>query len=137
MKRFIYIPFKLYSGEISDEALKLASASSLSIRIGEEDDGIDLETLDIISIPEVVKCDAPQSCESGYIFQIDLTNEFIAFDSSTVLRVTYEDHEELFKPKLREKHIAKFRPRLIKPGIAKYNIEVNSEIIHSGELEIK
>jgi hypothetical protein len=132
VKRFVYVPANCWNGELPIEATSLAEQTSLPIRIGTPDDGIDVSTISLVSIPEIAHCDAPSSGTCGFIFPVDITNEFVLFDSTTSLVITCGDNREVFEPRLKEKHRAKFRPRLTHRGSSVYAVVVNNEIIASG-----
>lgn len=132
MKRFVYIPPTVWNGEIPSKALKMAEDSALPIRIGENGDGFTSTDIEIISIPEVSRCDVPDTGLCGYVFPIDITNEFVVFDKSTSLTLSNELNTMVFGPRLMEKHRARFRPRLEWTGDTHYSISVNDTVLASG-----
>lgn len=132
MKRFVYIPPSISTEDIPPEALQLASQSALPIRIGEEGDNFKCDGIQIISVPEISRCDVPDVGMNGYVFPIDITYEFTVFDSSTELILSNGIDMFSTKPTLREKHRARFRPRLQWSGDTYYAVSVNNTVIASG-----
>lgn len=138
MKRFVYVPVDLLvNGNIPKEALDLSVESTLSIRMQEPDDGIDKKEIHIASFPEknIIQC--RQTVKLGFIHSIDLTNDFVDFDKSAVLKIKNEAFiEQIIKPSLREKHVLKFRSRFDSIGKKLYSIENADKVIYSGVIEV-
>jgi hypothetical protein len=110
MKRFVYIPWNITNED--GEAEKLAKLSGLQIRYGNQEDSIFVNKISIISTPEVNNIEFKQTAKTGFIYSIDITNEFVVFDKKTTLRITDKNGTEVFTPRLRENHIVRFRPRI-------------------------
>lgn len=116
MKRFVYIPVDMAQDGVPELAEEMSKNSQLAIRIGEKNDGITASEIGIISTPEIFIVDNKPSVHSGFIYSIDITNEFVNFDTSTTLEVFDEGTLKIFKPRLREKHLVRFRIRVFTPG---------------------
>ena len=137
MKRFVYVPVDTAKDGIPESAKKLAKDSQLSVRLGSADDGISASQIGIISTPERIEVDCKPSVNAGFIHSIDITNEFVSFDTSTFLEVFDEGRFKVFKPRLREKHVFRFRVRLFTPGAKVFSIRSESGIkYHEGCFEV-
>ena len=124
-------------GEIPQQALDLSRESTLSIRIEEPDDGIDVKEIHIASFPEIDVIDCQPTAKLGFIHSIDLTNDFVAFNKTAVLKIKHDDGtEQAIKPSLQEKHILKFRSRYDSRGTKDYCIENNGKTVYSGKIEV-
>lgn len=138
MKRFVYVPVdSLVNGDIPKEALDLSLESTLSIRMQEPNDGINRKEIHIASFPEknIIQC--RQTVKLGFIHSIDLTNDFVDFDKSAVLKIKNADlSEQIIQPSLREKHVLKFRSRFDSLGKKLYLIENDTKVIYSGVIEV-
>lgn len=134
MKRFVYIPWNITNE--AGEAEKLAKLSGLQIRYGNQEDGIFANTISIISTPEVNNIEFKQTAKTGFVYSIDITNEFVVFDKKTTLRVTDKNGTEVFTPRLRENHIIRFRPRILTPGKKTFAVcSPDGSRYYSGEFE--
>ena len=134
MKRFVYIPWNITNE--TGEAEKLAKLSGLQIRYGNEEDGIFAEKICIISTPEVNQINFRQTAKIGFIYSIDITNEFVVFDKKTTLTIVDKNSTEVFFPRLRENHIIKFRPRILTSGIKTFAVcSPDGSQYYSGEFE--
>ena len=122
MKRFVYVPVGMRDSEVSPVAEKLAAESRLSIRMGAVDDGIEAEEIKIISVPEINRTDHELTALVGFVYSVDITNEFVNFDTSTMMKVRDGVVEQVFKPRLREKHVVRFRVRFATPGVKMFSI---------------
>ena len=114
MKRFVYIPWNITNE--NNEAEKLAKLSGLQIRYGNKEDNIFANKISIISTPEVNNTEFKQTVKTGFIYSIDMTNEFVVFNKKTTLRITGKNGTEVFVPRLRENHVIRFRARILTPG---------------------
>ena len=134
MKRFVYIPWNITNE--AGEAEKLAKLSGLQIRYGNQEDGIFANTISIISTPEVNNIEFKQTAKTGFVYSIDITNEFVVFDKKTTLRITDKNGTEVFTPRLRENHIIRFRPRIVTPGKKTFVVcSPDGSRYYSGEFE--
>ena len=131
MKRFVYVPVGMRDSEVPPVAEKLAAESRLSIRIldgvtvvltAAVDDGIEAEEIKIISVPEINRTDHELTALVGFVYSVDITNEFVNFDTSTMMKVRDGVVEQVFKPRLREKHVVRFRVRFATPGVKMFSI---------------
>lgn len=120
MKRFVYVPVGM--DKVPPLAEKLAAESRLSIRMGAADDGIEAKEIKIISVPEINITDHTLTSLVGFVYSVDITNEFVDFDTSTMMKVNDGVSEQVFKPRLREKHVVRFRVRFINPGVKVFSI---------------
>lgn len=138
MKRFVYVPVEMViKGEIPQKALDLSRESTLSVRIEEPGDGIDVKEIHIASFPEIDVIDCQPTAKLGFIHSIDLTNDFVDFNKTAVLKVKHGDGtEQSVKPSLQEKHILKFRSRYDSCGTKDYCIENDGQIVYSGKIEV-
>ena len=138
MKRFVYVPVEMViGGEIPQQALDLSRESTLSIRMEEPGDGVDVKEIHIVSFPETDVIDCKPTAKLGFIHSIDLTNDFVAFNKTAVLKVKHSDGaEQILKPSLQEKHILKFRSRYDSRGVKDYCIENDGQIVYSGKIEV-
>ena len=114
MKRFVYIPWNVTNE--NNEAEKLAKLSGLQIRYGNQEDDIYANKISIISTPEVNNIEFKKTVKTGFIYSIDMTNEFVVFNKKTTLRITGKNGTEVFVPRLRENHVIRFRARILTPG---------------------
>ena len=114
MKRFVYIPANII--DENKEAEDLAKLSGLQIRYGSEEDGINADKVCIVSTPEINNTEFRQIAKVGFIYSIDMTNEFVTFNKKTTLRVMDKETTEVFTPRLRENHVVRFRIRIMTPG---------------------
>ena len=134
MKRFVYIPWNITNE--AGEAEKLAKLSGLQIRYGNQEDGIFANTISIISTTEVNNIEFKQTAKTGFVYSIDITNEFVVFDKKTTLRITDKNGTEVFTPRLRENHIIRFRPRILTPGKKTFAVcSPDGSRYYSGEFE--
>ena len=138
MKRFVYVPVEMViKGEIPQKALDLSRESTLSVRIQEPGDGIDVKEIHIASFPEIDVINCQPTAKLGFIHSIDLTNDFFDFNKTAVLKVKHSDGtEQVVKPSLQEKHILKFRSRYDSRGTKDYCIENDGQTIYSGKIEV-
>ena len=137
MKRFVYVPLGMAQDGIPEIAKKMAKDSHLSIRVGEINDEISASEIEIISTPEKINIDYKPSVDAGLIYSIDITNEFVNFDTTTFLEVFDEGCFKVFKPRLREKHVVKFRARFVTPGAKVFSIRSeNGTKYHEGCFEV-
>ena len=122
---------------IPEIATKMAKDSHLSIRIGGINDGISASKIEIISTPEKTDIDHKPSVNAGFIYSIDITNEFVTFDTTTFLEVFDEGYFKVFKPRLREKHVVRFRERFFTPGAKVFSVRSeNGTQYHEGCFEV-
>ena len=134
MKRFVYIPWNITNE--AGEAEKLAKLSGLQIRYGSQEDGIFANKISIISTPEVNNIEFKQTAKTGFIYSIDITNEFVVFNKKTTLRITDKNGTEVFFPRLRENHIIRFRPRITTAGKKTFSVcSPDGSQYYSGEFE--
>ena len=138
MKRFVYVPVEMViGGNIPQKALDLSRESTLSVRIEEPGDGVDVKEIHIVSFPETDVIDCQPTAKLGFIHSIDLTNDFVDFNKTAVLKVKHSDGtEQAVKPSLQEKHILKFRSRYDSCGVKDYCIENDGKIVYSGKIEV-
>lgn len=137
MKRFVYVPVDMAKDGIPKFAEKLAKDSQLSVRLGAADDGVSASRIGIISTPEKIEINCNPLVSAGFIHSIDITNEFVSFDTSTFLEVFDEGRFKVFKPRLREKHVVRFRARLFTPGAKVFSIRSeNGTQYHEGCFEV-
>lgn len=138
MKRFVHVPAALLldNGEIPLKAIDLAKKTMLSIQVGEEDDKH--TDICIVSIPSKRMIDIPTTVESGYIFCIDITDEFVFFGHDAQLIATSETGEIVVtKPSVRQARSLRFRSRYITSGNWEYRITVSeTEDYYSGEFRV-
>ena len=137
MKRFVYVPPNMMGENVPEEAINLSSESQLSIRIGDEDDGIPKDKIAIVSFPDIDVISCEPSVKLGFIHLLDYTNDFVDFNETTVLKINNTDGtEQITLPSLREKHKVKFRSRFYSSGTKEYFIETNHKTIISGKFEV-
>lgn len=138
MKRFVYVPVEMViRGNVPQQALDLSMESTLSIRIEEPCDGIDIKEIHIASFPDIDIIDCQPVAKLGFIHSIDLTNDFVNFNKTAVLKIKHSDGtEQVVKPRLQEKHILKFRSRYDSCGTKDYYIENDEKIVYFGKIEV-
>lgn len=137
MKRFVYVPVGMAENGIPELAEKLAKDSQLSVRLGTADDGISASQIGIISTPEKMEINCIPSIGAGFVHSLDITNEFVDFDTSTFLEIFDEGRFKIFKPRLREKHVVRFRARLLTPGTKVFSVRSeNGTQYHEGCFEV-
>lgn len=137
MKRFVYVPVGMAQDGIPELAEKLAKDSQLSVRLGTPDDGISASEIGIISTPEKIEISCAPSVSIGLVHSLDITNEFVDFDTSTFLEVFDEGRFKVFKPRLREKHVVRFRTRFLTPGAKVFSVRSeNGTQYHEGCFEV-
>lgn len=138
MKRFIHVPAALLleNNEIPLKAIDLAKKTMLSIQAGEEDDKY--TDICIVSVPSKRMVDIPTTVESGYIFCVDITDEFVFFRRAAQLIATSEAGETIVtKPSVYQVHSLRFRSRYISLGNWEYRITISeTEDYCSGEFKV-
>lgn len=138
MKLAIYVPLPFFKGDIPEEAVELAKNTKLSIRIGEENDGIGATDICVIRIPENKRTDYLAIQNRNMVVPVDHTDEFETLPKDIVLAVSSSSETIDFKPAILEANQVRFRVRLKNPG--KYSFVIVSrsiEKIHdSGEFQI-
>ena len=103
MDRYISIPKNLVIDElIPEEAIILARTFSLETRVEEA-----ATEIQIVSEPRVRDISYSEDFVSGRIWSLDIHDEFTDMSTSCFLKV----NDEIFYPKIQEKHIVKFRIR--------------------------
>jgi len=130
MKRFVYVPhFLLENDSVTPkEAEKLAKDAQLSIRKGLIGDGINKESISIISVPEFMSSNFDRTVKSGLIFSADITNEFVAMGKEIVMEtVSPTGLKKIHKPTVLERHVAKFRTRFSEVGHYEMSVFDSSE----------
>jgi hypothetical protein len=137
VKRFIHVPVSLLleNNEIPLKAIELAKKTMLSIQVGEDNKYTDIC---IVSVPYKKVVEIPPTVESGYVFCIDLTDEFVFFGRDARLIATSETGETVItKPSVRQVHSLRFRSRYVSLGNWKYKITVSeTEDYCSGEFRV-
>ena len=122
---------------VPEEAISLSFESQLSIRIGDEDDGIPKDKIAIVSFPNIDFITCEPSVKLGFVHLLDYTSDFVDFNETTILKIKSADGtEQVTLTSLREKHKIKFRSRFYSAGTKEYYIENNNEIINSGKFEV-
>jgi hypothetical protein len=122
---------------VPQEAINLSSESQLSIRIGDEDDGISKDKIAIVSFPDIDVISCEPSVKLGFVHLLDYTNDFVDFNETTVLKIKNTDGtEQNTLPSLRENHKVRFRSRFYSAGTKEYFIETNQKIVNSGKFEV-
>jgi hypothetical protein len=122
---------------VPQEAINLSSESQLSIRIGDEDDGISKDKIAIVSFPDIDVITCEPSVKLGFVHLLDYTNDFVDFNETTVLKIKNTDGtEQITLPSLRENHKVRFRSRFYSAGTKEYFIETNQKIVNSGKFEV-
>jgi hypothetical protein len=137
VKRFVYVPPSMMGENVPEEAINLSSESQLSIRIGDEDDGIPKDKIGIVSFPDIDVISCEPSVKLGFVHSLDYSNDFVDFNENTLLKVKHSNgDEQITKPSLCEKHKVKFRSRFYSSGTKEYFIETNQKTIISGKFEV-
>jgi hypothetical protein len=122
---------------VPEEAINLSSESQLSMRIGDEDDGISKDKIAIVSFPDIDVITCEPSVKLGFVHLLDYTNDFVDFNETTVLKIKNTDGtEQITLPSLRENHKVRFRSRFYSAGTKEYFIETNQKIVNSGKFEV-
>ena len=138
MKRFIHVPSALIleNGEIPSKAIDLAKKTMLSIQVGEDDDKY--TDICIVSVPSKKIVEIPSTVKSGYVFCIDITDEFVFFKRDARLIATSESGEIVVtKPSVRQIHSLRFRSRYVSLGNWEYKVAVSkTEDYCSGEFKV-
>jgi len=114
-----------------EEAKKLSEESQLSIRVSEEYDHIFIG-----SFPETFAIESPASVESGYVYWLDVTDEYNNFLKNVFILCKSSDNEYKFFPILKEKHILRFRFRIPKKNKYNYQIWNDDNMLYEGEFEV-
>lgn len=131
MKRFVCVPESLAKDGIPKEAEDLSEKSQLPINIS-----ADYDSISIISVPETFALESPFSVDSGYIFWLDVTDEYNVFSSDAYMICKSVDKEYKCLPKLRERHILRFRSRFFEKGNYTYQIWNKGAVLYEGEFEV-
>ena len=138
MKRFIHVPSALIleNGEIPSKAIDLAKKTMLSIQVGEDDDKY--TDICIVSVPSKKMVEIQSTVKSGYVFCIDITDEFVFFKRDARLIATSESGEIVVtKPSVRQVHSLRFRSRYVSLGNWEYKVTVSkTEDYCSGEFKV-
>jgi hypothetical protein len=103
MDRYISIPKNLVVDEsIPEEAIILARTFSLETRVEEA-----ATEIQIVSEPRIRDISYSEDYVAGRIWSLDIHDEFTDMSTSCFLKID----DEIFHPKINEKHIVKFRIR--------------------------
>ena len=131
MKRFVCVPLSLTEHEMPEEAKRLSEESQLPISISEE-----YTHIFIGSVPETFAIESPDSIESGYVYWLDVTDEYNNFLKNVFIVCKSSDDEYKFFPTVKEKHILRFRFRIFKKNKYNYEIWNNDTMLYEGRFEI-
>jgi hypothetical protein len=138
MKRFVYVPHQKQDEASLNEAKILSNESRLQIMHGQQDDGIDSESVCIIAIPVKQKFTFDQCVKSGFIHSVEIIDEFNKFDKEAKMLVTTPSGKILeYKPRLSEKHLLMYRNRFNEIGNYRFSCLGADEKTHyDGEFEV-
>lgn len=127
MKRFVYVPPSLLHDELAlKEAEKLAKDAQLSVRHGSIGDGVNKNSISIISVPEFSSTNHDEVVKCNFIFSVDITNEFVSIGKGVRMEtISPTGLRQSFYPTVLERHMAKFRIRFAETG--KYEFLVHDE----------
>lgn len=128
MRRIVSVPATdCINGKIPQEALNLARNTLLEIEVSD-----DYTSIGVHPIPELRFCNHPEVVEKGFIFSVDLIDEFTDLSKDIYLEVC--DNKAI--PKILEKHKAVFRTRLETVGKHHFRITSGGEDLYFGEVEV-
>lgn len=128
MKRVVSVPARdCVDGKIPQEALNLARNTLLEIEVSD-----DYTSIGVRPIPELRFCNHPEVVEKGFIFSVDLIDEFTDLSKDIYLEVC--GNKAI--PKILEKHKAVFRARLETIGKHHFKVTNDGQELYSGEVEV-
>lgn len=136
MKLCIYVPALLAGDGVPEEADKLSAETMLPIRIGEAGDGIGVDEVSVIRVPELQVCEYDPKPRVGRVHAIDYTNEFFSFGRQTVMDISGPE-AVVVKPTLCEKHVVRFRPRHHCTGHYSFVIRDGQTVLLEGNFEVE
>lgn len=131
MKRFVCVPQSLAYDGMPEEVKKLSEESQLPISVSEE-----YSDIFIGSFPETFSIESPDSVENGYIYWLDITDEYNTFSKNVFIICKSLSNEYKFSPTLREKHILRFRFRIPEKNRYDYKIWNDDTMLYEGEFEV-
>jgi hypothetical protein len=131
MKRFVCVPESMSKSGIPEEAELLSKGSQLPIKISADHNDICID-----SFPETLELDWVKKVDSGYIYWLDITDEYNYFSENTVVKFFFLEKEETHKPLIRESHMLKFRIRVYDKGDYKFNVIDADNVLHEGFFEV-
>jgi hypothetical protein len=103
VNRYVVVPAShLINGLPPDEALQIAKTFSLEIKIDES-----AEKIEIVSEPRIKEIFHEKEYEPNKVWSLDIHDEFVDMSGECFLKTG----DEIFYPKIKEKHIIKFRIR--------------------------
>lgn len=132
MKRFVCVPEHLSKDGIPLQAQNLSKDSQLPIRISK-----DHKEICIDSFPETFQVESADWVESGYIYWLDITDEFNILDEKICLLSTLDGVEYKNFPIVKEKHLARFRCRFFNKGEYNYKVLNDDMLLCEGKFIIK
>ena len=132
MKRFVCVPESLSGNGIPLEAEELSKNSQLPIKISK-----DHKQICIDSFPETFEVESADWVESGYIYWLDITDEFNVLNEKICLLSTLDGVEYKNFPIVKEKHLARFRCRFFNRGEYNYKILNDDMLLCEGKFIIK
>jgi len=129
MDRYISIPKNLVVDElIPEEAIILARTFSLETRVEEA-----ATEIQIVSEPRIRDISYSENYVPGRIWSLDIHDEFTDMSTSCFLKID----EEIFYPKINEKHIVKFRIRHKGCSEKQFYVYVNKKEYFSNSIHEK
>jgi hypothetical protein len=127
MKRFVEVPTCLIeNGFIPLNAHIMAKETLLEIQVVDSDDPVIL----IRSTPEHKSEKYPTKIIAGFIWPLDVIDEFHKFSSDTKLNIA----NNTSMPMVKEKHSVLFRTRIFNPGEYSFTVSDKEKEIASGKV---
>ena len=126
MDRYISVPKNLVVDElIPEEAIILARTFSLETRVEEA-----ATEVQIVSEPRIRDISYSEDYVSGRIWSLDIHDEFTDMSTSCFLKID----DEIFYPKINEKHIVKFRIRHKNSSEKQFHVYVSNKEYFSNSI---
>lgn len=128
MKLYIGAPV----GELSTDALKLASTTMLPIR----QDARFTQPLPVFE-PELSSVEFLETVTAGFIHAVRVVDEFRVLKNSTHMIVRNAGSSRKVNPRLAERHLLMFQNRFTETGVYEFDIVHDQEgIIFGGQINV-
>lgn len=126
MNRYVVVPASgLINGSLPNEALQIAKTFSLEIKIDES-----AEKIEIVSEPKIKEISYEEKYIRNRIWSLDIHDEFVDMSETCFLKI----NDEVFYPKIKEKHIIKFRIRHKTGQEKSFSVFVNEKEYFCGSI---
>jgi hypothetical protein len=126
VNRYVVVPAsELINGSLPNEALQIAKTFSLEIKIDES-----AEKIKIVSEPRIKEIFHEKEYEPDKVWSLDIHDEFVDMSGECFLKTD----DEIFYPKIKEKHIIKFRIRHKQSQEKTFSVFINGQEYFSSNI---